>query len=459
MVKTSIMLFGILAVLNAQAQPVIDRVLLNDGELVTEGLIMTIQGQGFTLKQNPKPLLWWKADLGQNPSPLGRKTAWDDNGRFNGEVSTAVVSENSTQSYRYDHFHGGAILGRVDFDSDRLDVFRRHYDDFDVGKDYARRTRVVLNSGPAPQVGDIITGTTSGATARVQYYGPIESHQVIYYDADYGSINQQTPVDFVNGETLTSNQGAQLTNTEFKGTFRTFNNKIMRMWGGRPSERNNQYVSQRGTAAVPGSAWRAISVAEYTSVDTLEVTDSAANFNMQQQPEQWVIDEFIHQSSAVDMQNGILDWLYNGKQAWQGFDDSVPLYRRFRQRTSVDPVRYSQLYQRQVSNGTQRNSYEYFDELYVDDSWHRVVVCKVPVYVDCTKKQVQIPSQWSDTSIAVTVRQGEFEHTDDWFLYVIDGNNQVNDNGFPLMTKSPPQSSEDDLLLLVPVILSGKRGL
>src|SRR5690554_7995887 len=67
----------------SEASPVITGV---SGNLQDESTLL-ISGKGFTTKKNAQPLFWWKADMGIEPSNLGRKSYWD--GKFNGELTSA----------------------------------------------------------------------------------------------------------------------------------------------------------------------------------------------------------------------------------------------------------------------------------------------------------------------------------------------------------------------------------
>ena len=114
-------------------------------------------------------------------------------------------------------------------------MHRKTYEDFDVTKDEAIRTRVTLISGVV-QVGDVVTGQTSGATGTVVTVIeklPKLSYMthILQYDNTSGTINDQSDNDFVSGEEMVSSSGAVMTNSENKGIFRTFNFKTIRFWG------------------------------------------------------------------------------------------------------------------------------------------------------------------------------------------------------------------------------------
>jgi len=80
--------------------------------------------------------------------------------------------------------------------------------------------------------------------------------------------------------------------------------------------------------------------------------------------------------------------------------------------------------------GTPRPSMEfYWDELYVDITRARVEIGDAATWAACTHREIQIPSAWSDESITVNVNQGSFQNGQQAYLYVVDGNGQVNQQG------------------------------
>jgi len=43
-----------------------------------------------------------------------------------------------------------------------------------------------------------------------------------------------------------------------------------------------------------------------------------------------------------------------------------------------------------------------------------------PLYANCTHREVQIPTQWSDSSVSVTVNRGSFSDSEQVYWFVID---------------------------------------
>lgn len=70
---------------------------------------------------------------------------------------------------------------------------------------------------------------------------------------------------------------------------------------------------------------------------------------------------------------------------------------------------------------------KYFDDIYIDKDWARVVVGNNEKYDLCTVREIQIPHHWSDSAVGITVNQGSFETDDKVYLWVIDSDGNVSD--------------------------------
>lgn len=91
------------------------------------------------------------------------------------------------------------------------------------------------------------------------------------------------------------------------------------------------------------------------------------------------------------------------------------------------------------SDAAVANMYAYIAEVYVDNSWSRVALCDVSVWANCTHREIQRPSAWSDSSITITANTGTFIN-DTVYLYVVDSAGVVNATGFAVQL-GPPASS------------------
>jgi len=79
------------------------------------------------------------------------------------------------------------------------------------------------------------------------------------------------------------------------------------------------------------------------------------------------------------------------------------------------------------SRGSGPSQYKiYYDDVYVDDTRARVEVGNASAWAACTKREVQIPIQWTKDvtpgkdEIAVTVNQGSFRYDENAWLFVVD---------------------------------------
>lgn len=390
---------------------------------------LIIQGSNFSEKSNPTPLLWWHADEGEAPNPISR-TTW--NGNFQGTHNTAITSLGSNSSYSFDHGTvTGAALGRVDFNSDTLFMYRKLYEDFDVTKKQAIRTRVNHIDGTLT-AGDVVTGLTSGATGKILQFDESYSENSasttwINYTDTEGSINSSPPIDFIYGETMKTNTGASFINAEGSeayptGTFRTFNYKTVRMWG----EKNNSYPVAQGR---DGSHFNFNH--EYTDKT---FWSSYMTHKLYQTPEAWQTQELAYQSSSLNQDNGHFEFTINGVREVETNFISI---------TDEHPTPYYRIYQSQVSNGAQPGSNVYYDSLYIDDTWHRVILCDQATYEDCTKWEIQIPREWANGKITLEYRRGSLADAENVYAYIFDNEGNHNAEGFKLVTiatAKPPQN-------------------
>ncbi len=403
----------------ALAEPAIDAV---TGDIAKDGSLI-INGSLFTTKVNPKPLFWWKADFGINPSILGRKTEWD--GRFGGDISTIVVASGSQKSVAFDHGTvTGAALGSVAFNSDRIYLYRKTYTDFDIAKDFSIRTKVSVVEGSV-NAGDIITGITSGAVGVVQKIdainNPYSTHVIFYTNSD-GTVTGPSPTDFIFGETMTTTS-ATMTNAEGSskyptGTLKSFNFKTIRFWANSGFQGNNFHLNAQGTDT--HTAFRI--TPEHTDGTTWG--SKFTNKTLYQMPNIWKSEEVEYKVSSIGISDGIWKFYQNGIL---GTDNT------FITRNTKWPNRYSIIYQSQVSNGAQPGSIMYYDSLYVDDTWHRVLICPEVTWSTRSNCEVQIPSVWNDSQVTVHVNKGGLDMSKTSYLYVIDKNGIANENGWPLI--------------------------
>jgi hypothetical protein len=76
--------------------------------------------------------------------------------------------------------------------------------------------------------------------------------------------------------------------------------------------------------------------------------------------------------------------------------------------------------------------YAYIDNVYIDNTRSRVEVGNASTWANCTRREIQYPTSWSDSQIKFTVKRGAFGGSDNAWIYVIDSSGQVNSSGLPV---------------------------
>jgi hypothetical protein len=141
----------------------------------------------------------------------------------------------------------------------------------------------------------------------------------------------------------------------------------------------------------------------------------------------WMTEEWQMVQGDMDVSNANLKVFQNGKQTVNYADKS---------RTSGYPSKYNKLFSHQMERVSGPSTWKlWYDIVYVDDSWARVVVSDQPTWNTGASQgiEIQIPTAWSDTSITVVLRQGAFSSLAGKYLYVIGTSGQpVSTTGFQL---------------------------
>ena len=75
----------------------------------------------------------------------------------------------------------------------------------------------------------------------------------------------------------------------------------------------------------------------------------------------------------------------------------------------------------------------YFDDVYVDTTFSRVMLANNANYQKATIIEPQIPTAWSETSVTVTVNLGKLPGTGKAYVFVFDAENKHNTIGYPII--------------------------
>jgi hypothetical protein len=404
---------------------------LTDGESITFATDGTYSFNGSTAKATAKPLLWWEAGQGQNPTSDGVKTAWD--GTFSGSVSTAVVETGSTQSYVYNHGSSSntstdfAALGDIIYSSDTCYMWRKVYDDFVIDEDHAIMIRPSNTTGITQ--GKTITGSSSGATGVVDRLFTAGSNVWVIFQKGQGTIYNVTPTYFTTSESLTWTGGSGTNLTAYgSGTRATFNYKTIRNRSDNAGGINNAYCGGNGIPGeVPGGATADYLYGVYhenSSQSTLEHPSWTNQLVIASK--QWRVDEYEHLASTIDTADGRFRF-------WQNRVVGPPVNQGYQNRTTANSDRYDTFVQLQVSNGTAASTNQYYDAVYFDVSYHRVVISDASTWSNSTEAAIEVllPTAWNDTSVTAKLRKGSLSQYSGNYVYIFNSNGitPVNTNG------------------------------
>jgi hypothetical protein len=74
----------------------------------------------------------------------------------------------------------------------------------------------------------------------------------------------------------------------------------------------------------------------------------------------------------------------------------------------------------------------YVDDAYMNNAWNRVIIGDSENYDNCSHIELQIPTEWSNDSINVTINQGSFQDGDTAYIYVVDSVGSIS-NGYQIV--------------------------
>ncbi|MEI6704877.1 MAG: hypothetical protein WCL71_15295, partial [Deltaproteobacteria bacterium] len=79
----------------------------------------------------------------------------------------------------------------------------------------------------------------------------------------------------------------------------------------------------------------------------------------------------------------------------------------------------------------------YYDDIYIDNTQSRVMICDASSWSTRTQCEVQIPVTWADNSITFTLNTGRFTLGQVVYIYVIDSNGVANTAGYNCKLGAP----------------------
>jgi hypothetical protein len=86
----------------------------------------------------------------------------------------------------------------------------------------------------------------------------------------------------------------------------------------------------------------------------------------------------------------------------------------------------------------------WIDDVYIDNTQARVELGNNPVFANCTHREIQIPTAWSDTEITVQFNQGTFQVGDQAYLFVIDEDGNAS-AGYPIVIGESSDAQAEDV--------------
>jgi hypothetical protein len=86
----------------------------------------------------------------------------------------------------------------------------------------------------------------------------------------------------------------------------------------------------------------------------------------------------------------------------------------------------------------------YYDDVYIDYTRSRIVLGDAPFYEDAAHLEMQIPTYWTSDAIRFTANTGSFAEGESVYLYIIDENGSVSNNGEGIEVSISSSSDADD---------------
>lgn len=151
----------------------------------------------------------------------------------------------------------------------------------------------------------------------------------------------------------------------------------------------------------------------------------------------WVNVVLMYKDSDINVENGesyfscsttplgaLPYHKFSHKQAWP-----YPDYIITRTDENQDFVDSLQLGYLTVNGLLESNTY--WDDVYIDNSWARVEIGDQQIYDECTHREMQIPTSWSNNSIEISINQGAFQDGGMVYLFVVDEDGTPSE-GYPI---------------------------
>ncbi|MCK2147771.1 MULTISPECIES: hypothetical protein [Marinobacter] len=194
------------------------------------------------------------------------------------------------------------------------------------------------------------------------------------------------------------------------------NLKVNRFWG---EDGNNIYIGYQGKEG--NNSGRIFP--EYTATGGATWVGS----ELAQLKDKWSQEEIIYQASDLDKKNGLFD-VYR--------DGNVVSSNTYRMRTNSRSSKYNEIWFDQISNGVNesQNLNIFYDNIYIDTSFHRVFISPSSTFNDAKSKIIQVPTYWTDNTIEVVFNAAGIPESEA-YIYVVDSEGRANSAGIKICDK------------------------
>ncbi len=89
-----------------------------------------------------------------------------------------------------------------------------------------------------------------------------------------------------------------------------------------------------------------------------------------------------------------------------------------------------------MASGFEDTAKAWFDDLYISTTQARVEIGNATTWDECTHREIQIVTAWTTNAINVDFNKGSFENDNTVYLYVIDEDGNVNENGYEIVIEN-----------------------
>ena len=362
----------------ALATPVITGVSAPNG--LVNGQQLTITGSGFGAKSPAAPYLWADFEQGNlNPSPLGIDQAWANTPSASGSIDNMVYSATGGPN------NGPYAQGIPQSGSGVSWAFFVH----------------------PPPVSSTGAWAFTWNDLNAKYY-----------------IFRKMKKNFVTANTI---------NFKPLRMYSLFSGGVEWVWGSW-----NGSVEADGLQNTP-NGMSACYASTYVNGST---TGTQTSPTLTEGPiNQWFTDEVVYQvNSCYSCTDGKMQWIVNGQLVGEepinmGWINWTLVLRD--SPTNEDIANLS--IQGVADNDASCPSTNTFglDDIYVDNTWARVMIGNAPTWAASTVHDIEIPTAWSASSITVSLHNDSSPNFNGAYLYVFDSNGNVNANGYPLCSNCP----------------------